>query len=185
MALIIENNDVYFLKDHTPHMYVLYVCMYVGFPFLYGLTQDEHRELVESTYPFRESVVRIIKAKEEEVIGTGNAFLVYSGHNKSLFLTCDHNFEKNGLDGEVIRLYQGNENYPVAEILRRSEEHDLLLFSVNSVPKRKCMEFSTDKVNKDDKVVILGYVSPTLPVNSEMKQLVLVSEPHSITGVVR
>lgn len=102
---------------------------YVGS--LYGLTQDEHKELLESVKPFSESVVRIIRIEEGELDSTGSAFLVYSGDSKSLYLTCDHNFGE--VTGEAsIRLYNGEEdkNYPVAEILRQSDKHDLLNVNV-------------------------------------------------------
>lgn len=133
---------------------------------------------MESVKPFSESVVRIIKLEEGELDSTSSAFLLYSGDSKSLYLTCDHNFGE--VTGEAfIRLYNGEEdkNYPVPEILRRSDKHDLLLFSVNSVPKRKCLEFSTDKVKEKDRVVILGYVSPRVPIEGESVQPVLLTEP--------
>jgi hypothetical protein len=83
---------------------------------------------------------------------------VYSNKNKSSFLTCDHNFGK-VKGANFIMLYNGKEdkNYPVAEILPRSDKHDLLLFLTNSVPKYKCLNFSIDKVK--DRVVILEYTS--------------------------
>lgn len=129
----------YLLKDHFPS--------YVDF--LYGLTQEEHQKLEESTVPFHECVVRIIRVnKQREVAAVDTAFRVYNGNRRSLFLTCDHNFGKIKR-GEVIRLYdRDDKNYPVAKILARShhEKHDLLLFSVESVPEVKCLEFSTDEV---------------------------------------
>lgn len=148
------------------------------------MTQDEYKKLVQSTDQFRESVVRIIKANEEqEVVGTGTAFCVYSGDNKSLFLTCDHNFSE-VKSGEVIRLYDGKKNYKVAEILRRSPDHDLLLFSVMSVPKCKCLQFSTEQLKEEDQVVVLGYTSPSLPVKGKLVELVLVKTPASLAGTI-
>ncbi|CAN6243997.1 unnamed protein product [Urochloa humidicola] len=151
--------------------------------FLYGLTQEEHTELVESTVPLHECVVRIIRIRKNEVNGTGTAFRVYSGERISLFLTCNHNFGKVKC-GEVIRLYHGKTHYRVAKILFRSEKHDLLLFSVESVPNGTCVKFSTDEVKRKDKVVTLGYVNPILPIGSEMDELVLVTDPVPITGVI-
>ncbi|CAN6182982.1 unnamed protein product [Urochloa humidicola] len=61
---------------------------------VHGLTQKDHKHLVDSTIPLRRSVVRIIRVSKEDVMETGTAFLVFRGEKRSLFLTCDHNFMK-------------------------------------------------------------------------------------------
>lgn len=72
--------------------------------------------LMQSVKPFHESIVRIIRKNKGELEATGSAFLVYSGQNKSLFLTCDHNFEEE--KGEsFIRLCNGKKKIT---LLRRS-----------------------------------------------------------------
>lgn len=52
------------------------------------------------------------------------------------------------------------------------------------MPKLKCLEFSTEEVTVRDKVVILGYVSPRVPINGESVQPVLLTDPTPITGEV-
>ncbi|CAL5087324.1 unnamed protein product [Urochloa decumbens] len=152
---------------------------------VYGLTQNDDKQLVDSTIPFRGSVVRIIRvSKEEDVIGTSTAFLVFRGEKRSLFLTCDHNFMKKKM-GEVIRFSNGDKkNYPVEKILYRDGARDLLLFSVKGdVPENHCVEFSTDKIEQHDKIVIVGHTTPSLPLggNGELVP-VLVNQPGLYRG---
>ena len=96
---------------------------------------------------------------------------MYSGDRKSLFLTCEHNFGK-VKNGEYIRLYHGQQDYPIAKMLQRSgdDEHDTLLFSVEFVPKDECLEFFMDEVKKDDSVVILECVNPDLRIKNKLNE---------------
>lgn len=174
----------HFLKENIN---VFFVRSYVGL--FRGLSVEEHNELVQSVEPLRESVGRIILAdkKTNVVVQTGTASLVYKGDERSLFLTCGHNFEEK-VCGEVIRLRNGDtvKDYPIEHIVYRHEGRDLLLFSVKDLlPQHQCLEFSTDEVKIKDKVVLLGFSGGPLLINDEE----LVPAPvvaHSIlTGVVR
>lgn len=123
--------------------------------------------------------------KNEEVIGTGTAFLVYrDGSKRGLFLTCEHNFlnDSDG-KGKVIRFSNGDKNYPIEEILYRHKKRDLLLFSVKDIPECQCLQLSNDKVEIGDMVVMVGYSSPTLHLNNdELMHLVLVKAPSILPG---
>ena len=125
--------------------------------------------MVQSTKPFRASVVRIIdfNEKDNKVIGTGSAFLVSRRGNRSLFLTCDHNFArlKKG-EVRVIRFLDGDRDYTIEKVTIKDKDRDLLLFSVKDVGDRRCVEFSTEKVEQFDKVVVLGYSAPVLNVKN-------------------
>ncbi|CAN6218388.1 unnamed protein product [Urochloa humidicola] len=96
---------------------------------VFGLTQKDDKHLVDSTIPFRRSVVRIIRVSKEDVIETSTAFLVFR------------------VKGDV--------------------------------PENPCVEFSTDKIEQHDKVILVGYTTPIVPLpdrNGELVQL-LVKEP--------
>ncbi|CAN6167668.1 unnamed protein product [Urochloa humidicola] len=149
---------------------------------VHGLTQKDHKHLVDSTIPLRRSVVRIIRVSKEDVMETGTAFLVFRGEKRSLFLTCDHNFMKKKM-GEVIRFYNGDKNYPVEKIIYRDGARDLLLFSVKGdVPENPCVEFSTDIIKQHDKVAIVGYTTPILPDKNGVLVQCLVKQPGIHTG---
>lgn len=172
-----ENIDVIFVPSYVDHLGLFH-----------GLSVEEHNELVESVQPLRGSVGRIILANKrtKAVIQTGTASLVYRGDERSLFLTCGHNFGEK-LCGEVIRLPNGDtvKDYPIEHIVYRHEGRDLLLFSVKDLlPQHQCLEFSTDEVKRKDKVVLLGFSGGPLRIkNKELVPAPVVA--HSIlTGVV-
>jgi hypothetical protein len=159
-------------------------CSFVGEFTVFGLTQKEHKQLVESTIPFRGSVVRIIRVSKD-VIEIGTAFLVLRGEKRSLFLTCDHKFMKNKM-GEVIRFYYGDRDYPVEKIHYRDGARDLLLFSVKgNVQEYPCVEFSTDEIKQHDKVALFGYSTPILPDKNGILVQLLVKEPGFYAGRIR
>lgn len=141
---------------------------------------------MKSVEPLRGSVVRIILAnKKNVVVQTGTASLVYRGDERSLFLTCAHNFGEK-LRGEVIRLPNGDtvEDYPIEHIVYRHKGRDLLLFSVKDLPQCQCLEFSTDEVKENDKVVLLGFSGPPLWVNNKELVPAPVVALSILTGVV-
>ena len=74
------------------------ICVGLKCLLLIGLSVEEHNELVRSVEPLRGSVgrMRIILANKRtsEVIQTSSASLVYKGDERSLVLTCGHNFGK-------------------------------------------------------------------------------------------
>lgn len=172
----------HFLKENID---VFFVRSYVGL--FRGLLVEEHNEMVQSVEPLRESVGRIILAdkRTNAVIQSGTASLVYKGDERSLFLTCSHNFGEK-VRGEVIRLHNGDtvKDYPIEHIVYRHESRDLLLFSVKDLlPQHQCLEFSTDEVKGNDKVVLLGFSgAPLWIMNKELVPAPVVA--HSVlTGV--
>lgn len=118
------------------------------------------------------------------VTGTGTAFLVYRDDKRGLFLTCAHNFEGDRERTE-IRFSNVEKNYPIEEILYEDAIHDVLLFSVKDVPELQCLELSTEEVKQGDKVAMLGHVSPTLPINNVLKELILVKVPAFFSGIIQ
>jgi hypothetical protein len=133
-------------------------------------------------------VGRIILAdkRTNAVTQTGTASLVYKGDERSLFLTCGHNFGEK-VRGEVIRLRNGDtvKDYPIEHIVYRHEGRDLLLFSVKDLlPQHQCLEFCTDEVKGNDKVVLLGFSGAPLWIENKELVPAPVVAPSILTGVV-